>query len=82
MRVTIDFEKCDSHAVCALTAPKIFWVDDHGYTQFDPAPDEAERENAVRAAQQCPAQAIQIVENREAGCGRASRQQGSNGPRR
>ncbi|MFC4003684.1 ferredoxin [Prauserella oleivorans] len=66
MRVTIDFDKCEGHGLCALTAPEIFWIDDNGYTQFVAEPDDAERDNVVRAAQECPVRAIQALEDGQA----------------
>jgi ferredoxin len=58
MRVTIDFDKCEGHGLCALAAPEVFWIDDDGYTQFVADPPESERDNVTDAAQECPARAI------------------------
>lgn len=61
MRVTIDFDRCEGHGLCALAAPEVFWIDDDGYTQYVTEPGDAERDNVTRAAQDCPARAITIL---------------------
>lgn len=61
MRVTIDFDKCEGHGLCVLTAPAVFWIDDDGYTQFVTDPPASERDNVMAAAQDCPARAIQVL---------------------
>ncbi|PXY28245.1 ferredoxin [Prauserella muralis] len=66
VRVTIDFDKCEGHGLCALTAPEVFWIDEDGYTQFVSEPGESERDNVIRAAQGCPALAIQVLEDGQA----------------
>jgi ferredoxin len=60
MRVTIDFDKCEGHGLCALAAPEIFWIDDEGFTQFVADPPESERESVTAAVQECPARAIRL----------------------
>lgn len=60
MHVTIDFDRCEGHGLCALAAPAVFWIDDEGYTQFVAEPPENERDNVISAVQECPARAIQL----------------------
>lgn len=63
MRITIDFDRCEGHGLCALAAPEVFWLDDDGSTQYVAEPGEAERDNVVRAVQDCPARAIQLQQD-------------------
>lgn len=63
MRVDIDFDRCESHGMCALTAPNVFWIDDEGFTQFVAEPPESERERVEDAIDGCPMQAIRMVES-------------------
>ncbi|EID52385.1 ferredoxin [Saccharomonospora xinjiangensis] len=61
MRITIDFDRCESHGLCALTAPEVFRIDDDGFTQYNAEPDPSERDNVVQAVRDCPVQAIRIL---------------------
>ena len=61
MKIVVDFDKCESNAICMGIAPDIFEVrnDDFLYIlQENPA--EADRERVQRAVQLCPKQAISI----------------------
>lgn len=61
MKVSVDEQRCEGHAVCQGIAPDIFLVDDDEISRVlvpEPAPD---RYDAVRqAAMQCPKQAITV----------------------
>ncbi|TCP57266.1 ferredoxin [Tamaricihabitans halophyticus] len=61
MKIDIDFDRCESHGLCALTAPEVFWIDDDGYTQFVPEPPESERDAVEQAIDGCPMQAIKML---------------------
>ncbi|SFB56613.1 Ferredoxin [Amycolatopsis marina] len=61
MHVTIDFDRCEGHGLCALAAPAVFWIDDEGYTQFVAEPPENERDNVTSAVQECPARAVRLL---------------------
>jgi ferredoxin len=60
-RVVVDFDKCESNALCMAAAPEVFEVreDDFLYVlQEEPADDlRAKSEEAVRV---CPKQAITL----------------------
>jgi ferredoxin len=61
MRVVVDFDLCESNALCMAAAPEVFEVRDDGYLyvlQEEP-PEElrAKVEDAVRV---CPTRAITI----------------------
>lgn len=63
MRVTIDQDKCQGHARCAIIASTVFDVDDlgKGFVLVDEVP--VEDENDVREAVfSCPESAISLVE--------------------
>ena len=61
MKVIVDYDLCQSNAVCMGLMPDVFEVRDDGflYVLKDEVPDEqrAKLEEAVRA---CPTQAISI----------------------
>ncbi len=64
MRVTVDPEKCQGHARCALSAPRIFDLDDvtgHAIVDLDELPVDLE-EAARSAADECPEGAISVLE--------------------
>lgn len=61
MRVVVDFDKCQSNAVCMGVAPEIFEVRDDNFLyilQEEPA-DEL-RPKLVDAVRMCPTSAISI----------------------
>ncbi len=61
MRIVVDYDLCESNAVCMGIAPEVFEVrdDDFLYVLQD-EPDEALREKVEQAATRCPKQAITI----------------------
>ncbi len=61
MRVVVDFDLCESNAVCMQVAPEVFEVrdDDFLYVLQD-EPDEALRPKVEGAAARCPKQAISL----------------------
>ena len=63
MRVVVDEDLCQGHAMCALEAPDLFEVPKHGTVQLlrDPTPDDLE---AVRlAVRHCPTGALTLLED-------------------
>lgn len=64
MRIEVDFDKCQSNAVCQTIAPTIFEVRDDGYLYvLDETPSEGLRGLLDEAARACPTQAITIVDD-------------------
>lgn len=63
MRVIVDFDLCESNALCMAAAPEVFEVreDDYLYV-LDEEPPEALRAKVVAAAAACPKTAITIVD--------------------
>ena len=61
MRVVVDYDLCESNAVCMGIAPEVFEVreDDLLYILQD-EPDEALRDKMLEAVARCPKQAISI----------------------
>lgn len=61
MRIVVDFDLCESNALCMAAAPEIFEVrdDDYLYVLQEEPPEEL-RSKAEEAARRCPKQAITI----------------------
>jgi ferredoxin len=61
MKVVVDFDACQSNAVCQGVAPEVFEVRDDGFLYvLQENPDEALRAKVEEAARTCPTQAITI----------------------
>jgi ferredoxin len=63
MKVKVDFDLCESNALCEAIAPDIFELDDDDFLQIldDEVTDE-NRDRVERAVASCPRAAISIVE--------------------
>lgn len=62
MRIEIDVDLCQGHAMCELEAPAVFSVPKKGKaTLLDPEPPESERAQVEAAVRYCPTQALRIV---------------------
>jgi ferredoxin len=61
MRVVVDFDLCESNALCMDAAPEVFEVrdDDFLYVLQEHPPEEL-RAKVEQAARVCPKQAIKI----------------------
>lgn len=61
MRVTVDYELCESNGICAGLVPSVFELrdDDFLYVLQD-EPDESLREQLQLAVRRCPRQAISL----------------------
>ena len=61
MRVVVDFDRCESNALCMEAAPEVFEVrdDDFLYVLNDTPPEEL-RAQVEEAARLCPKQAITV----------------------
>jgi NADPH-dependent 2,4-dienoyl-CoA reductase/sulfur reductase-like enzyme/ferredoxin len=60
LSVVVDLTRCQGYAQCAFAAPAVFRMRFADALQYDPSPDEAERERVLRAAAACPVQAIRV----------------------
>jgi len=64
MRIVVDFDLCESNAVCMGIAPEIFEVRDDDFLYvLDENPPESMRAKVEESVQRCPKQAISIVED-------------------
>jgi ferredoxin len=61
MRVVVDYDLCESNALCMAAAPEVFEVrdDDFLYVLQDEPPEDL-RSKVEEAARRCPKQAISI----------------------
>lgn len=63
MRVVVDFDLCESNAICMQIAPDIFEVRDDDFLYvLNETPSENRRSNLEESVQRCPKQAISIEE--------------------
>jgi ferredoxin len=61
MRVVVDFDLCESNALCMGIAPEVFEVRDDDFLYvLDEHPPEQLREKIVMAVRTCPKNAISI----------------------
>ncbi len=61
MRVVVDFDLCESNAVCMNIAPDVFEVRDDDFLYIlNETPDEDQRPKMEEAVRRCPKQAISI----------------------
>jgi ferredoxin len=63
MRIAVDRDLCQGHAMCALEAPDLFAVPKGGPVELlRPEPDEARRAAVLAAVRYCPTQALSLRE--------------------
>ena len=61
MKVNVDFDLCESNALCMASAPEVFEVRDDDYLYIlDENPPEALRPKVEEAVRNCPKAAISI----------------------
>ena len=61
MRVVVDYDLCESNALCMDAAPEVFEVRDDDFLYvLDETPPEELRAKVEQAARVCPKQAIKI----------------------
>ncbi len=62
MRVEVDFDTCESHAMCMAAAPEVFEVRDDGCLYLlEETPGESLRSKVLAAAQACPTGSIFVL---------------------
>jgi ferredoxin len=66
MRLVVDLNRCQGYAQCCFLAPKAFKLAGEEALIYDPAPDDGQREQILRAAAACPVQAI-LIDQLDAG---------------
>lgn len=63
MRIELDLDLCQGHAMCELEAPDVFEVPHKGRARLlDPAPPEELRPQAEAAVRYCPTRALKIID--------------------
>lgn len=61
MRVVVDFDRCESNALCMAAAPEVFEVRDDDFLYvLQEEPGEELRDKVEAAAAACPKQAIAV----------------------
>ncbi|KQV74496.1 ferredoxin [Aeromicrobium sp. Root344] len=61
-RVEVDFDACESNALCEAMAPDMFFVDDDDMLQVeDPTVTDENRSRVERAVASCPKSALRIA---------------------
>jgi|TARA_B100002049_G_scaffold120476_1_gene89030 ferredoxin len=61
MRVVVDFDLCESNAICMQIAPDVFEVRDDDFLYvLEENPGEDRRAVVAEAVQRCPKQAISV----------------------
>ena len=64
MKVVVDYDKCDSNAVCVGILPQVFEVRDDNYLYIlDESPPEDLRAKLEEAVRSCPTGAISIEDD-------------------
>ena len=63
-RVVVDFDLCESNAICMQIAPEVFEVRDDDFLYvLDETPGDDLRAKVDESVQRCPKQAISIAED-------------------
>ena len=61
MKIKVDFDLCESNALCEAMAPEVFALDDDDFLQVETEETTAANiENVRRAVAACPRSAISI----------------------
>jgi len=64
MKIEVDFDLCESNAMCEALAPDNFQLDDDDFLQvLDDEVTDENRDNVERAVASCPRAAISLVED-------------------
>ena len=64
MRVVVDYDLCESNAICMGIAPEVFEVRDDDFLYLlTETPGEELREKIEESVRRCPKQAITIAED-------------------
>lgn len=63
MRVTVDWQLCESNGFCTELAPEVLELrdDDNLYVLVE-EPDESQRPKLEQAVRSCPRQALRVVD--------------------
>ncbi len=64
MEVIVDFDRCEGHALCTVTAPEVFSLDQRGLLRVVDRPGPEHRAAVEQSVQMCPALAISVAAER------------------
>ena len=65
-RVVVDYDLCESNAICMQIAPEVFEVRDDDFLYLlTETPDDDLRAKVEESVQRCPKQAIAIADEEE-----------------
>lgn len=64
MKVKVNYDRCEGHAVCVELAPSVFQIgdDDEQVRVVDDTPDESVQAAVILAAKRCPIGAITVTD--------------------
>lgn len=63
VKIVVDFDRCQSNALCMSAAPEIFEVRDDGYLYvLNEEPGDDQRSAVEEAVRLCPTQAISLID--------------------
>jgi ferredoxin len=60
VKITVNYERCESFGMCCLNAPDLFQLDDDDQLQHAVEADESRRQELLEVAGQCPTRSITI----------------------
>ena len=64
MKIKVDFDLCESNALCEALAPQNFQIDDDDFLQvLDDRVTDENRDAVMQAVAACPKSAISVVED-------------------
>ncbi|WP_067843557.1 ferredoxin [Nocardia lijiangensis] len=64
MKISVDLDLCQGHAVCQSEAPAVFTVPKRGHVEIlDPSPGQEQREAVASAIRYCPTRALSLVDD-------------------
>jgi ferredoxin len=64
MRIEVDLDLCQGHAMCELEAPDVFSVPRKSkVTVIQPAPSRSQRAGVEAAVRYCPTQALRLLDD-------------------
>ncbi len=62
-RIVVDYDLCESNAICMQVAPDIFEVRDDDFLYvLNETPEDEARERCEEAVNRCPKQAIKLAD--------------------
>jgi len=65
-KVVVDYDLCESNAICMQIAPEVFEVRDDDFLYLlTETPSEEQRAKVEESVQRCPKQAIALVDTDE-----------------